>query len=64
MKGESMNSFTIEIFYKGDPQYLVDIKDLNEDSAIRRAISAVWMKALRDGREWNKDDITGRVYLF
>lgn len=57
-----MENFTIEILHKGEPQHLVDLTDTDLDNATRRARSAIFMMALKDGREWRLDDIEARPY--
>lgn len=54
--------YTVEVFYKGNPVNLVDLYEDNKENAIRRAKTAIWMQALKDGREWHKDDIEAKIY--
>jgi hypothetical protein len=53
---------TVEITHRGDLVHLVDLKDTSEQAACRRARNAVWMAALKDGREYQLDDIDARIY--
>jgi hypothetical protein len=57
-----METFTVEILHQGEPQHLVDLTDTNPEDACRRARSAIFMMALKDGREWKLDDIEARLY--
>ena len=55
-----MENFTIEILHKGEPQHLIDLMDVDLEHALRRAKNAMFIMALRDGREWRLEDIEAR----
>lgn len=57
-----MDNYTVEILHKGEEVYLVDLMSISAEGACRSAKNAIWMKALRDGREWRLDDIDARIY--
>lgn len=54
--------FNVSVFHKGLPVHLVTLNEENEEHACRRAKNAVWMAALKDGREFRKDDLHAEIY--
>lgn len=58
-----MKRYTIEVFHKDDPLYLVDILADDVEGACKTAKNAIWMKALKDGREFHLDDISSNEYI-
>ncbi len=56
--------YDVEVFHNGEPQYIVTVHDKTQADAERRAITAVWMTALRDGREWLKESISVKCRYF
>jgi hypothetical protein len=62
MEAAGYRDYTIEVFYKGEPVHLIDLTENSTENACRRSINAVFMAALRDGREYPLDSITAREY--
>lgn len=54
--------FTIEVFHKGEPVHLVDLHENGKANACRRAINAIFLAALKDGREFRRGDLTAREF--
>lgn len=57
-----LKEYTVEVLHKGEPVWLIDLKDFDEEHALRRAKSAAFMHALRGGQEFRMDDITTNLY--
>lgn len=57
-----METFNVSVFHKGIPVHLVTLMEMDEENALRRAKTAVWMMALKDGREYEKDDLHTEIY--
>lgn len=57
-----MDSYNVSVFHKGIPVHLVTLTETSEEHALRRAKSAVWMMALKDGREFKRDDLHTEIF--
>lgn len=54
--------FNVSVFHKGLPVHLVTLNERDEASALRRSINAIWMTALKDGREFRMDDLHAELF--
>lgn len=59
---DGYTEFNVSVFHKGLPVHLVTLTEENEEHALRRAVNAVWMAALKDGREFRKDDLSAELF--
>lgn len=54
--------FNVSVFHKGLPVHLVTLHENSEANACRRAKNAIFMAALRDGREFGLDDLHAEIF--
>ena len=55
--------YTVQFTYKGElvPE-VIDLQDFSEEEACRRGRNAIFMVALKDGREFELDQIEASIY--
>ena len=56
------SEYNVSVFHKGIPLNLVTLNERSEEDALRRAKRTIWMVALKDGREFEMEDLHTELF--